>query len=155
GSQGRIQPPEAAVALLVVPLRVDSAARPDTARDRVVGVREHARADADEEGGAERGALLGGGRLERQLERRGEDAEPQLAACAASQDASAFGIGAELAQELERVAQPVGDALQHRAPQRAAVVAYRDAREGAARVRVRMGRALAGEIRREGEPLDS
>ena len=38
------------------------------------------------------------------------------------------GVDAELAQQVERVAQAVGDALEHRAGQRAAVVAERRAR---------------------------
>ena len=62
---------------------------------------------------------------------------------AAARDAPDLGLHAELAQQLERVAQPVGDALEHRAPERAAVVAKREAGEGAACVRVGVRRALA------------
>ena len=60
---------------------------------------------------------------------------------------------AELAQQVERVAQPVGDALEHRAHERAAVVAQRQAGERAARVGVGVRRALAGEVGQEREPL--
>ena len=62
-------------------------------------------------------------------------------------------LDAELAQQVERVAQPVRDALEHRAGERAAVVAQREAGERAARVRVGVRRALAGEVRQERQPL--
>ena len=44
----------------------------------------------------------------------------------------------ELVEELERVAQPERDALQHRPPERAAVVTEREADECAAGVRIGM-----------------
>ena len=59
----------------------------------------------------------------------------------------------ERAQKLQRVAQPVGDAFEHRPDERAAIVAHGQADERAARVGVGMGRALAGQVRLEEEPL--
>ena len=58
-------------------------------------------------------------------------------------------VDAELAQQLERVAQPVGDTLEHGADERPAVVAEREPGESGARVRVRVRRPLAGEVREE------
>ena len=62
-------------------------------------------------------------------------------------------VDPELAQELERIAQPVGDTLQHGADQRTAIVPKREPGESSARVRVRMRRPLAREIREERQPL--
>ncbi len=59
----------------------------------------------------------------------------------------------ELAQQLERVAQPVGDTLQNRADERAAVVAEREPGESGPGVRVRVRRSLTGEVGEEGQPL--
>ena len=56
-------------------------------------------------------------------------------------------------QELERVAQAVRDALEHRPGERAAVVAELEADERAARVGVGVGRALALQVRLEEQAL--
>ena len=58
-------------------------------------------------------------------------------------------------KQLERVAQSVRDAFEHRAHERAAVVAEREPDESAARVGIRVRRPLAREIRREQQPLAS
>src|SRR3954471_4838226 len=65
GSEGRVEPTEAPVAVAVVPLRLDSTPRSDAADNRVVGIREDAGANACEERRADRRALLRVGRLER------------------------------------------------------------------------------------------
>ena len=62
-------------------------------------------------------------------------------------DAAALRAHAELDEQVERVAQPVGDALEHRADERAAVVAQAQPGERAARVGIGVRRALAGEVR--------
>ena len=77
----------------------------------------------------------------------------RLAAGAAAGHAPDRRVDAELAQQLERVAQPVRDAFQHRAHERARVVAEREPDERAARVRVGVRRALAREVRLEEEAL--
>ena len=85
-------------------------------------------------------------------EHRRDDLEPEAAARAAAGHAAVSRRDAELAQQLERVAQAVRDAFEHRADERAAIVAQREAREGAARVRVGVRRALALEVREEVRP---
>ena len=60
---------------------------------------------------------------------------------------------AERAQELERVAQAVGDALEHSTCERAAIVAQREAGERAANVRIGVRGALALQVRREQQAL--
>ena len=99
-----------------------------------------ARADAGEQRGAERRALLRRGALERQAEDRRDDLQPEFAARAAARDAADLGADTERAQELERVAQPVGDALEHR-PRRArrGRGAAREPDERAARVGIGCG----------------
>src|SRR5262249_36532915 len=148
-SEGRIETAKAPVAVLVVPLRLDPTPRPDAAGNGVAGVREDAGPDAGEEGSAERRSLLRLGRLERQAKHRREDPEPELAPRAAAGDAAALGPGAELAKQLEGVAQPVGHSLQHRPPERAAVVADGETDECATGVGVRVRRPFACEVRRE------
>ena len=63
------------------------------------------------------------------------------------------GIDPELAQQLERVAQAVGDSLQDRADERAAVVAEREPGKSGPGVRVRVGRPFTAEVGEEGESL--
>ena len=63
------------------------------------------------------------------------------------------GRPAQLDDQVERVAQPEGDALQHRAHQRAAVVAHGQPGERPARVGVGVRRALAGQVGQEQQPL--
>ena len=68
-------------------------------------------------------------------EHGGHDLQPEAAARASAGGTAGAGLDAERPQQLERVAEAVGDALQHRAPERAAIVAQRQARERAPRVR--------------------
>ena len=63
------------------------------------------------------------------------------------------GLRAERVQQLQRVAQAVGDALEHGSDERAAVVAQPEAREGRPRARVCVRRALALEVGLEEQPL--
>ena len=62
-------------------------------------------------------------------------------------------VDPELAQELERIAQPVGDTLQHGADQRTAIVSKREPGKSSPRVRVRVRRPLAREVGEERQPL--
>ena len=87
-----------------------------------------ARGDAAEQRRAVGRALLDRRPLERDAEHRGDDPQPELAARAAAGDAADGRLDAELTQQLERVAQPVRDAFEHRADERAAVVSQREAR---------------------------
>ena len=64
-------------------------------------------------------------------------------------------IDAELPEQLERVAQTERDPLEHRAHERAAVVAQLEPDERGSRVGVGMRRALAREIRGEEQPFDA
>ena len=134
-------------------LRFDATGHPHAPLGRSARAVERPVAAAGEERGAVRRALLDGDRLERQVEHRRDDLAPQRAARAAARDAADVGPNAERAQQLERVAQPVRDAFEHRAHERAAIVAQRQADEGAARVRIGVRRPLAGEVRREEQPL--
>ena len=68
-------------------------------------------------------------------------------------NAADFRFDTELAQELERVAQPVRHALEHGTRERAPIVAERQADEGTACVRVGVGRALALQVRLEEKAL--
>ncbi len=86
----------------------------DARGHRLVRVRERARGDAAEQRGAEGCAFLRrGGPLERKPEHRRDDLQPERAARAAAGDAADLGVDAQLSQQLERVAKPVGDALEH------------------------------------------
>src|SRR5207247_8268742 len=91
--------------------------------------------------------------LERKAEDGGDDPQPELAARAPARHATDLRPNAELAQELERVAQAVGDALEHRAGERPAVVAELEPDERAARVRIRVRGPLAREVGREQEAV--
>ena len=62
-------------------------------------------------------------------------------------------LDAELDEQLERVAQPEGDALEHGARERAPVVAERQPRERAPRIRIGVRRSLAGEVGSEEKTL--
>ena len=112
-------------------------------------------ANAREQSRAERRALLDDRALERDAEHRGDDPQPQLAARAAARDATGVRLDAELAQQLEAVAQPVGDALEHRPRHRARVVAERQADERRRGEWVGVRRPLAREVGLELEPLDA
>ena len=100
------------------------------------------------------GALVDHGRLERHPEHRGDDLQPQLRARAAARDAPHARAPAELLDEVQRVAQREGHALEHRAREGAAVVAQAEPGERAARGRVGVRRALARQVGREEQPLD-
>ena len=124
----------------------------DTACARVV---PYAGGHAAEQRGAVGGALVDHGRLERASRaptRRSRSHSSR--ARAAARDAPHARAPAELLDEVERVAQAEGHALEHRPRQGAAVVAQAEAREGAARPRVGVRRALAGQVGREEQPLD-
>ena len=102
--------------------------------------------DAAEDRGAERGALVDRDALERQLEHRGDDREPQLAARATAGHAPerrarrrARAIRSSESRKPER------DALEHGAHERAAIVAQRQPGE---RRRERRGRRAACARRR-------
>ena len=58
---------------------------------------------------------------------------------------------AERPEHLQAVAQPVGDALEHGAHERAAVVAQREADEGSPRIGIGVRRPLAGQVGQEHE----
>src|SRR5437763_11433131 len=98
-------------------VRIDTVSDTDAAFDGLARVVE-----AGEERGAEGRSLLSRRALERQAEHRRDDPPPQLAARAAAGDAADRRCHAELAQQLERVAQPVRDPLQHRPHERAAIM---------------------------------
>ena len=51
--------------------------------------------------------------------------------------------------QIEAVAQGISDALQHGTDQRSAIMAHAQAHEGAPHVAVRVGGALARQVRRE------
>ena len=106
-----------------------------------------------EQGCAVGRTLVGSGSLKGQVEHRGHDLEPEGTSSAAARDPPDLGGAAEPAQQLERVAQAVGDALEHGPRQGAAIVAEGQADEGATRVRVRMRCPFAGEVREEHDPL--
>ena len=114
---------------------------------------ERARGDAAEERRAVGRALLDRRALDRDPEHRGDDLQPELAAGPAAGRAADPGLDPELAQELERVPQPVGDALEDGTDQCAAVMSEGQSLEHGPRVRVRMRRALALEVRQERQPL--
>src|SRR2546429_10018724 len=99
------------------------------------------------------GAFVGRRALDGQAEHRGEDAKPELAASSAAGDVAGTRVDPELAQQLERVAQPVGDTLHDRADERPAVVAEREPGESGPGVRVRVGRSLPGEGGEKGQLL--
>ena len=92
-------------------------ARPSRARertrDRVLRARERPARDAREQRGTVRRALLDEQRSSGRLEHGRDDLEPEAAARAAARRAARSRSDAELAQELERVPQAVGDALEH------------------------------------------
>ena len=64
-------------------------------------------------------------------------------------------LDAERAQEVERVAQPEGDAFEHGAHERSSIVAELQAGECAARVGVGVRRPLALQVREEEKSLDA
>ena len=78
-------------------------------RDGLVHVAPEPAGDAAEQRRAVGRALLDGEPLERDLEHGRDDLQPQLAARAAAGDAAALAA----ADEVERVAQAAGDALEH------------------------------------------
>ena len=92
--------------------------------------------------------------LERQLEDRRDDSEPELAASSAAGDATDRGRDPELADQIERVAQAESHPLQHRADQRGAIMTEPQPDEGSSDLRVRVGGALSGQVGEEGEALD-
>src|SRR5438270_607382 len=91
--------------------------------------------------------------------------EPSRVGVAASATGAAAGatpggsagprLHAEPAEQLERVAKPVGDALEDGADEAPAVVPEGQSLEDGPRVRVRMRRPLALEVREERQPLGS
>ena len=127
----------------------------DTGVRGLVHIAEHSRRDAGEERGAEGCTFLDCCSLERDAEHRGQDLDPQRAARAPSGHPPGVDGGAEPAEELERVAQPVRDALEDRSHQGPAVVPQRKPDERAARIWIRVRRPLAGEVGREEQPLRS
>ena len=147
----------AAVAVLVDPLPLgvglDRVADADARVDRLLRGGERARGDAAEERRAVGGALLDRRALDRDPEHGGDDLQPELAAGAAARRAADAGLDPERAQELERVAQPVGDALEDGPDECAAVMSEGQSLEHGPGVRVRMGRPLALEVRQERQPL--
>ena len=112
-----------------------------------------ARGDATEDRGAEGRALVNRDSLKRQLEHRGDDPQPQLAARAAAGDATQLRSAAKLADEVERVAQAERDPLEHRADQRAAVVAEPEPHKRRPSVGIGVRGALAREVGEEQEPF--
>ena len=128
----------------------------DAARDGLVGAREDSLADTREQRGAERGALLGLHPLEWQPEHRGDDLQPQLAACSAAGDASDFEESLpssfRSSSESRRPNATPSSIARQSAPR-----SWRSDRPGerAARVRIRVRRALAGEVGREHQPFDA
>jgi len=119
----------------------------------LVGVGEHAGRDAAEQRGTVGRAGIHERALEWHVEDRREDLEPELAARSTTGHARMGWCTAQLADELEAFTQAEGDPLEHRAHERAAIVAQAQPDEGAARVGVGMGGPLAGEIGREAQSL--
>ena len=156
-SKGWIKKSEAVVTALIrgTPLgvRLDRVEQADTGGDGLVNVSKDSGGNAAEERRSIRGALVGRRAPDRQAEDGGEDAKPELAASAAAGDVAGTRVDPELAQQLERVAQPIGDTLQHGADERAAVVSKREPGESGARVRVRVRRPLPGEVGEERQAL--
>ena len=93
--------------------------------------------------GTVRGPLVRGGPLQRQVEHGRDDPSPESAPRPAARHPADRWLYAELAQQLERVAQGVGHAFEHRPHERAAVVSKRQTDERAPRIRVRVRCALA------------
>ena len=95
---------------------------------------EDATRHATEERGTECRPLLRFGSLERHVERGGDDSQPERAPRASAGDAAGGGLDPEPTNRVEHVAQPEGNALQHRPDERATVVPELEADERAARV---------------------
>ena len=133
--------------------RLDRVPHAHAGGHRLGDVGEDTPGDSAEERCAVGGSLLRHRALEREAEDGGDDPEPQRAPGAAAGCAAHRDRAAERAQHLEAVAQAVGDALEHGADERAAVVPQREADEGAARVRVGVRRPLAGEVGQEDQAL--
>ena len=115
--------------------------------------REHPCRDAAEQRRAESGSLLDGGALEREPEHRRDDAQPELAPRPTARDAAGHRLDTELGEQLERVAQPEGDTLEHGPGEGAPVVAERKPRERTPRIRIGMRRSLSGEVGSEEKSL--
>ena len=145
----------APVAIGLDPLRdrLDPLPGPDRRGDGGVDVGPDAGRNTAEKRGAEGGAGVDRDALERQLEDRGDDPQPLLAAGAAAGDPSALRRGADLAEQVERVAEPERDALEHRPDEGAAIVAQPESDEGTAGIGVGVRGALAGEVGQEQQAL--
>ncbi len=140
------------------PLRhgLDPLPWPHGGRHRGVDVGPRAGGNPAEDRRTERRALVDGHPLQRELEHARHDPEPLLAAGAPAGDPRELdGAAGELVDEIERVTQPEGHALEHGAHERSAVMAHAQAGECAASIRICVRRALAREVRREQQPLGS
>ena len=109
-----------------------------------VRVGEDAAAHTAEQRGAVGGALVDRGPLERDAEHGGDDLVHSSLRAPPPEMRPTLASKPRLAHQLQRVAQPVGDAFEHGAGERAAVVAQRQPGERAARVRIGVWRPLAG-----------
>src|ERR1700722_10839557 len=101
---------------------LDAVVHPDTAADGFARVREHTRPHTGEQRGAERRAFLRLGPLEGDIQDRGDDLQPELAAGPAARYAPGLCLNTQRAQQLERVAQAIGNALESRTRQAPAIV---------------------------------
>ena len=94
-------------------------------------------------------AFLDGHALERKLEHRRHDPQPERAARPAAERAAAIRLEPERTDQLERVAQPVGHSFEHCPHQGPAVVPELDPDEGPARIGVGVRCPLAGQVGQE------
>ena len=156
-SDGRIELSKASVTVGIArrpgSVRLDRLAHAHARRDRLAGTRERTARDAREKRGTVGRALVHRAALERQVEHRRDDLEPQPAPRSAARDPSALGRDAELAKELEQVPKTEGDPLEDGSDERAAIVSKREPGEGRVRVRIGVRRTLALEVREDPLPL--
>jgi hypothetical protein len=112
----RVEGAKALVLSLVDPLPagngLDGVADTNAALDRLVDVCEDPARDAAEQCRPVRRPLFDGRALERQVEYGCDDPDPQVAPCAAARDPRGRRLDPERAEELERLAQAVGDAFE-------------------------------------------
>src|SRR5919204_3604306 len=114
------------VRLLPCRVGLDAIANADARPNGLADVCEHPRGDTAEQRCAECRSLLDNGSFERDAEYRRHDSHPELAPRAPAGHTRGLDLHAELTHQVERVAQPVCDAFEHRAHERTAVVPERE-----------------------------
>ena len=115
--------------------------------DGLVHVAEHAARDAAEQRGAERRPLFRLGRSSGRSSTEATIRSQSRLRAPPPETRPDRRLGAELAEQVERVAEAERDAFEDRADERTAVVAQLEPDERAARVRVGVRRALSREVR--------